>query len=276
MAQGALVSANRSGQCSVSRPSERVYSGAQRANRYAGHGGPLSQRVIAAIVRINAIFQSRRGGGYFGRPSSLNSMSVLRTSQTFLAGDDVRAFLLAVYDDARHAALVVGLLGQRLPSNISRLIAEIVVDSSYRMGWTRATTNVGNEGHDIVAPLIAHGNASPAVVRERMTIGVVATLLHLGPRGILRCAGQAVAMIASKHAIGASAATTRALASPKIAVKNRSLGPAIAAAVPVSRALVVSPQHGPSAEFLPVQVLNHSGILRPELSNVYAFSGGAL
>lgn len=75
------------------------------------------------------------------------------------------------------------------PSNISRLIITVVVDTIYAMqlGWTGR--HIGNEGTHVV-PLIAHLNPPAAIVLVSLRLRVVASSNHSHPDRIQRVINQ--------------------------------------------------------------------------------------
>lgn len=87
---------------------------------------------------------------------------------------------------------VSALLRHRGPAAVFRRVRTVVINSINRMviGWP--TSHVCDELFDGVAPTLAYVNATAAVVRKRLVVGVFASAAHSDPRVVLRSSGQSM------------------------------------------------------------------------------------
>lgn len=83
-------------------------------------------------------------------------------------------------------ALVPLLLRARRPPAVIWRVRSVVVDAIDGVCWRGARPNVRQKGGKIVPPSLAHNNPAATVIRVIPCPRVVAAVLHLAPRAVLR------------------------------------------------------------------------------------------
>jgi len=134
------------------------------------------------------------------------------------------------------ASRVVALLDLGCPAAVCRLVVAIVIDAVDRMArWARS--HVAQERGERLPPFVAHGDATPAVVRERLSTRVKAAALGVLPGTVFArpspIDGRTMDSRARLRLFPLQAATTFLTAASQIAAQSRNSQPAIAAADPV-------------------------------------------
>ena len=126
-----------------------------------------------------------RVDGLFWRPSTpetvVNNMWTRKM-------DDARPFCDGVRDPIkRHASIasrIVRLFAPRSPFAIPRRVRPVVIDA-FNRGAARTIPHVFEKRRKIIAPLIAHGDAAPAIFAKIFNVWVIASLFRVCPRAKL-------------------------------------------------------------------------------------------
>lgn len=84
------------------------------------------------------------------------------------------------------------------PANIARLVVAVVVDSIQRQAHRRTRADVCIERFETLAPALADLNAAAAIVFVFLHFGVVATLEHVPPDGVLGAQRHAVRAVVTE------------------------------------------------------------------------------
>lgn len=110
------------------------------------------------------------------------------------------------------------LLGPGLPSDVTRLIAPVILDSPDAVRGRGARSDMGKELYEPsrTPPLVAELDSAPAVILEAGGAGVLATLLNGGPNDVFRRLREPVGAARS-----ARRTALQALAPPRLLLRVR-------------------------------------------------------
>ena len=121
-----------------------------------------------------------------------------------------RASFATIFDPAT-TPIVVHLLNLEHPSAVLRRVLAVVVKTFNRMLGGRAWPDVSKKRCEVIAPVVADGNAAATVMTKRRSLRVQAPLFHIDPCLVLGRTRQAVPQCEAGNPIGACAATACAV-----------------------------------------------------------------
>jgi hypothetical protein len=138
------------------------------------------------------------------------------------------------------ATLVIVLRFSRRPSDVTRLVVERIVNAVNRVQVTRRSTNVGEEGREVMQPFAADANPSTAIVGVGVRSRIVAALFHALPRFVfLPVSAMATTLAVCSQACGSrfirQAPAATGVASTQVSAADDRAASALADAAPIRR-----------------------------------------
>lgn len=177
-------------------------------------------------------FSQWRGKREFHRPSFIQAGGERGAFQSALFSPFDHAHRSSVVCHNSITAPVALLFAWRGPANVTRLVMAVYVDAINRVtrAWTQA--HMREEGLERRAPLLAYGDAAPAVSVIADVVRLVATPLQVLPRSVLWRAVMAVYQMSRAREFAPKASARLAGAATQLTARNRGDGAAIAATTP--------------------------------------------
>lgn len=118
------------------------------------------------------------------------------------------------------SASVVGLLRQRRPTNVSRLVVTLDVRETIQGHPWRAWPYVGKKSFETISPSVAHRDAERTIVPIRELLLVVAARFGCAPRAILTCVALVMRCVADSGRFVSETATTKCIPDPKMSADH--------------------------------------------------------
>lgn len=125
-------------------------------------------------------------------------------------------------------ARIVRLLRWRRPSHVARFVVSMNLDAIKGMALRRTLSDVREKRRKVFHPLVTHLDSAPAVIAPSRVGGVVAAMLRMTPRFVLRCAGHAVRAFSACRHLGVQASATARVACPQLVTRSLMLIAAVA------------------------------------------------
>jgi hypothetical protein len=148
---------------------------------------------------------------------------------------------LQVHNRLALRATVERLLASGRPATVARFVVSVIVDAVNGVVGGRTRPHISQERGEVIAPAVAHGDASPAVIRPALDVRVVTAVLEADPGRVfhglpLAAVGAAVAMLRKRgrHKFVATTPAGRNSNSLQIASANGPFAAAVATTDPVS------------------------------------------
>ena len=160
----------------------------------------------------------------------------------------------AVHGESLITALIVRLLFTGRPAAIIGLIIAVVILSiDLAVRWTRSHVRI--EGFETVTPALTHRDASTTIILVSRCLRIEATVLRMCPRSIFAALPTTMLSEGLRRDLPSIAPTASGPAVNQSVAVDDLFGSAGASTSPSGRLVSSEFENGPSAEYLPCQVL---------------------
>lgn len=129
-------------------------------------------------------------------------------------------------------AAVVGLFSPCGPAAIGGRVIAIVVDAVKRMTSRRLRTNIGQEGWERRAPVFAHTNTAPTVIRPVFGVGIFAAVDDVTPRDVFAAVRKSMRSVARNDGLSLQTTATAMVACSQVSATGHDVRAALATALP--------------------------------------------
>jgi len=144
------------------------------------------RRVFAADCSALHASQVSRGQGFFnGHPGIQSLDQTLNWNPQSISKDGACCSLALKRDQAIPTSVVVLILA-RNPSNVSREVSGVIVDTIQAESWTWHFPNIVEECTERLRPVWIHGDSSATIVGKVLAILVETASFDRGPNAVLR------------------------------------------------------------------------------------------
>lgn len=216
----------------------------------------FSVGVFLAAATAGIAAAEVRGRDHRFVPAVTEAPDQLRSVPRPYEADDSQAPEPALRDERFLGSLVVALLYPGRPADVSGLIVSVVLDPIKAVFRAWSMSDVGQERAEILAPFLAHFNASARVVFRAAPTRIATALPHPDPDLVFRCVRCAVAEVVPLNGIpvsphfSAKTPATRGMAGGEVSGPDNYHRSAIAAATPARHGACVlsSIQHDQATE----------------------------